>query len=37
VCQTNNSERFGFTRAFANASAISSTVVVPEPSSSAPL
>ena len=37
VCQTKMIERFGLALAPANASAISSTAVVPDPSSSAPL
>ena len=37
VCQMNNVERFGFTGIAAIASAISSTPIEPEPSSSAPL
>ena len=37
MCQTNRIERFGRGLALANASAISSTPMEPEPSSSAPL
>ena len=37
TCQAKMTERFGFTGAVANRSAISSTAMLPEPSSSAPL
>ena len=37
VCHTNTTERFGFTGIAARFSAISSTAIDPEPSSSAPL